>query len=52
MLEQHAGQLAPAVGAEVEEDRGVTWFEPRGAVDADRLDELVGDAVVVASLYF
>ena len=47
-LEQLLGQLARAVGAEVEEDRAVAVLEPRAAVDHDRLDELVGDARVVA----
>ena len=46
------GELPRAVGAEVEEDRGVALgIEARPAVDHDRLDELVGDAAVVARLH-
>ena len=39
-----AGELAAAVGPEVEEDRGVARrIEARPAAEHDRLDELVGD---------
>ena len=51
-LAELLGELPRAVGAEVEEDRGVALgIEPRAAVDDDRLDELVGDAAVVARLH-
>ena len=50
-LDEALGELAPAVGPEVEEDRAVArGVEPRPALEHDRLDELVGDARRVARL--
>ncbi len=51
VLEQSLGELARAVGPEVEEDRRVgRRIEPRPPFDDDRLDELVRDTAVVARL--
>src|SRR5439155_7279533 len=47
-LEELLRQLAGAVGAEVEEDRGVVAREARPALEHDGLDELVGHAALVA----
>jgi hypothetical protein len=45
-------ELPRAIGAEVEEDGGVALrVEARSAVDDDGLDELVGDASVIARLH-
>ena len=49
MLEQPARELPAAVGPEVEEDRRVDRrIEPGACREHDRLDELVGDAALVA----
>ena len=52
-IDQRPGELAGAVGAEVEEDHGVVRPDPAGSrvADHDRLDELVGLAGLVARLY-
>ena len=47
-LEQLLRELPSAIGAEVEEDRGVLGAEPWPSVEDDRLDELVGHVVGVA----
>ncbi len=51
-VEEQLRELASAVGAEVEEDRGVLPPEARPAFDHDRLDELVRHTLVVAPLHF
>ena len=48
LVEQLLRELAGAVRAKVEEDRGVVLAEPRPAVEDDRLDELVRDVTLVA----
>src|SRR3954454_21447064 len=50
-VDEQLRELARPVGPEVEEDRRVVRPEPGPSLEHDRLDELVGDAEVVARLH-
>ncbi len=51
VVEQHAGQLPAAIGAEVEEDHRVAGLDPRRSLDADRLNELICYPTVIRTLH-
>ena len=47
-IDKGSGDFTRSVGAEVVEDNAVVWFNSRAAVNDDRDNKLIGNAVCVA----